>query len=1236
MALDEKKLEEMYKIVKKSSTEMDKSAKSVDNLSSHMEDLGKEIKKTSDSFDDMNDNVSSFKNLLSKISVGKLIKETKEFTSLTGKVQELNDAYVAYQKTMVSVDKKLKIFGYDFKNISGAMQKQTAEMSGKVTKLVDQFEKMGGAQENFSKLSKAMEEVSDNPTEIRKSLSKLRKEIDQFKGSDIFEGMDDSVKKSISSVEKELDKGPEAWKSVIEKTKALDNDFITSKENLAKKNESVIKETTQTLAKLAAEHAELGDEIEKVVVIGVNTDKAQGEIGDFLNRVKEESVKLSDIIPDVEITKGKELEDRMNQIAKEHAAMGAYLVDVLKSEDNLITKKTKVVQLEREMKVLIAGQLKELNVLKDKTADYLSAVQQLTEQDFGGAKAKELGFKLTKVSALADILSQKFPKWGGEFGKVSDIAGRLSGQMTKIAIPMAVLGTVYSLSKKLLEVNQEVAKMYKGVVTAGAGIGVGLGDVNATLDDTFTKTTNVGGLFRAATWGDAFVSTREQILPVIENLTRTGKGLETIKGQLKGVETTGAATGNELLKASDMMKTFGYNLQMTDVEMSKLAGDMMYSFNSSMGDIKKNFTDITTAAQSSGMSTNRFMGIVQTTTAGLSMYSDQISDTAQMVSKLARQTNMSGQEIENFVKGAANMGQDWQKSVTVLALGMKGIEGDIKKKIEMKVTDLEVKIKDEKTNADDRKRYQSELSFQKQALEDLARGPQGLANLASYIDRLSPEVYASVVENLVNTTAAQYAGQADAFLKVDQTLRSMGITDSKMLKSIQTQIGADGKGRFEMSKADKEAAKTQEQSDKEYASLQDKAISMDQASISATNAWLGAVNDSVTDGLTWANKWLFGIFTVLTLSSLGSIGKNLKDIFKGDALKDFKEIKDLLVKRLPTSWGGGGEGFGGGKGGTPTPGGPDVGVPGGGKPSPETSKPTTWKDRVKTGTSGGKNFLKSTKIMGGIGALLAVGAAGLSYNKRAGQAEKETTDKDELSKKKKKIALEEGGGAVGTIGGAALGSFIGAGIGSIIPGIGTAIGIAVGGTIGTFIGGWLGGDVGEKIGKKVGDAMTKDDPNAKLETIAEKQTKINLKSFKQDKKYGEGFIKKQEEVKSSGEKIAEDTKKTSILNTDKVLDETKVQQDALDEKKPSTSWLPDWLIGKPSTTSLLGGKQMGGVIPQTGVYKLHAGEEVIPKKESTSTTPGRNFDVIINIYGEDVQRIKNVVKAEIENARYAR
>ena len=74
----------------------------------------------------------------------------------------------------------------------------------------------------------------------------------------------------------------------------------------------------------------------------------------------------------------------------------------------------------------------------------------------------------------------------------------------------------------------------------------------------------------------------EQILPVIENLTRTGKGLETIKGQLKGVETTGAATGNELLKASDMMKTFGYNLQMTDVEMSKLAGDMMYSFNSSV------------------------------------------------------------------------------------------------------------------------------------------------------------------------------------------------------------------------------------------------------------------------------------------------------------------------------------------------------------------------------------------------------------------------------------------------------------------------------------------------------------------------------------------------------------------------------------------------------------------------------------------------------------------------------
>jgi hypothetical protein len=68
------------------------------------------------------------------------------------------------------------------------------------------------------------------------------------------------------------------------------------------------------------------------------------------------------------------------------------------------------------------------------------------------------------------------------------------------------------------------------------------------------------------------------------------------------------------------------------------------------------------------MTTNRFLATLQTSTAGMSFYEEQVSDVAKVLSNLSRTTNMSGADLSKFGKAMNGMSNDTDSAVKGLAL----------------------------------------------------------------------------------------------------------------------------------------------------------------------------------------------------------------------------------------------------------------------------------------------------------------------------------------------------------------------------------------------------------------------------------------------------------------------------------------------------------------------------------------------------------------------------------------
>lgn len=376
------------------------------------------------------------------------------------------------------------------------------------------------------------------------------------------------------------------------------------------------------------------------------------------------------------------LKDRIDLLKKEkkildkrHKKEIARLKLLKKGDKNF---KGKNRAIEQHQKKYIKGLNKIQSELKQLERAQIVRSEPLTK--FGQATEFLTG-KLMDLQGKFTILEGAFMKNGTQagvlskaFGGLSKMAGNLSAALLGFAtsgIGIATAGVAalaigaYLLDKRLKGMNKELLDS-GGTMAIGAH---GAGELTGALQEIRDLTT-IGFDFASG-----FRATNEELRGLLGSLQEGGMLFREMADQTGGAQ-----------KAFDIALTYSKLFGMGMDETGRSVAEFNETLNAGLGTIQESFTQITLDAKKTGMSAEKFLGTVQSTSAQFSLYGGRIKEVSKLLATMGQSALMSSKDAVAALNNITGMFEDidMEKRVQMVALGGAkafgaGLNNDIEK-----------------------------------------------------------------------------------------------------------------------------------------------------------------------------------------------------------------------------------------------------------------------------------------------------------------------------------------------------------------------------------------------------------------------------------------------------------------------------------------------------------------------------------------------------------------------------
>jgi hypothetical protein len=870
-----------YKSISKFSDEVDTMSSSFSKLEKDLNNMGINSEKAlSGVAAKVNEVTKKFKSVA---------ETTKDFSKVQGKIKEVKNILDLMNKKSLNTDdiKKYKdvlntlgtdLDPKDFSSMKNAIQ--NALDSGNVYDFKKQLEKMG-------------------PT-VFKGITKNLKDLK--KNEDVFGSLSDESKDFIGNFYKLGQK--------IKNIDDLKNSFNTLEEKSSKLNSEL-----ENLNKISSDNLsnELKDVEKDIEKIAENTDAQKqfqnyfesinAEFTDLANHLKQQSEDLN-LIPEEKFgTQFKHMADLQKNISNKMEEIHK-INNELFEEDNP-EKIEELNQKIRQTKIEISAAKEEIRDVAGQVEDWQKAYSTKPLSKYGEAHLV-LRKRVIEASAstqhLADIVSKRFPALGKVFEGISNKFKSLSENSAKFKFSAGLITGGITLLKAVTEIENKTAGAYNNINTSGLLMNKSAEETSSAMRSLAVETGNILGLFKAAgKFSGSFALSREEILGTVSALDQAGLASKNLESQMQPVMSSLSGTNSEIVGAAEVVRTFSNSLGIADGEVANMMGNMAAEFNSTMGSLKENFTGITSAIQSSSMSSTRFLGILGTSTAGMSLYAEQVESTARAISHLDNSTSLSQKGIENFTKAAAQSAQDTEKLSRNLAIYLRKGSPEVKKALNDSIANLNAEI-NKTPDTEGNKKILAELKGQLKNTKEMSGYLEKgdflrAAELAKYI---SPEANMKMQGQMLDAMLQQSKGDPLLARKLAQ--------DAGMEAMYEEYMKLGEEGRKELLKGinegDKKAIET-------FENMREKSLEVDKY----TGRGLGKLIESIGSTTNMLLGSVVGFLTIIAVSmqgaGFGSGLKNIYDILKGggkgpkgegglgkmilgDAKDGLKNIKDMV------------------------------------------------------------------------------------------------------------------------------------------------------------------------------------------------------------------------------------------------------------------------------------------------------------------------------------------------------
>ena len=826
-------------------TDMPNYIKGISKLTSSYSKFTQEAGRTSDmlktmgiSFNKTMKDLESKSGTVSK-SMSALVSNANKFASVKDNLASIPKQLKKIQDAMgVSPDIKVgslekltslvdkledKLSAVDFKSIKGNLEKigsgeeadsivkniQDKLKNVKITSpIIDGEEIAKKAVEEISKGLTGLGNISPGDDLIDTFLSSLK----ELSSDASFSKVMDQYKAEIKDFQDTLAKPGATYEEVSNKmisiTGKLDSSMSGFFENFNKKA-SILEDEQKIIIK---QQEELSDRFKEGYKLTFFTDEAISQFQGVLSQMSANAytIQANNIIPDDQLLKAKEMQQALRNLVSLNEE-NKKIQEALSSEEVISAEAlAEIVKSQKENVKAMQIQVRHMKDLEKTSESYAKHIIEASESGFGQREADGFRDKLFGISG-------SLKKMGGDMGTNSamgnglsglgDLAGKFGGKLSMLAFPLGVLSGVVSLGKMLIDIQSKYAGMGKEIINTGALMGMSSAEVGDAMDDLDLKATNLAGNLSVKNLGGGFALTRAEITGVVSALNEAGLKTVNLKSQMKDVATSAGNADNAFAAATEEVSIFAFNLGISKGQVAGLFGDMAFKFGSTMGSLKDSFTEITAAAQGSGMTTNRFLATVQTATAGMALYENQVRDVAKMVSSLGKNTNLTGEDIGVVSKNVSEFARN-EKGLILSLTQMsdaqhKGLLETIeldKKAIKEKIKGLEAKGEGASKQANLlKKQLELNETFGKEVQLDDEGNMKDVGNAAYDVRFQSPEVQAKLFSVALEKTlsligdnkmsANRIATQSQIDPKVIELAIGKGLSPDDIAKKYSTPIG---------------------------------------------------------------------------------------------------------------------------------------------------------------------------------------------------------------------------------------------------------------------------------------------------------------------------------------------------------------------------------------------------------------------------------------------------------------
>lgn len=882
-----------------------KSSRAIEHLEKRYENLNKTLSKSPQyfknieklalKFQDVDDSTKELEESLRKLGVNSSVQLSKINNQANETVKSFNNVlnvtkqFSRAQTVFTALPDKLKQIqkgmtkGFDSSEIKDFMN-SVSDLESVLGP--DKFETLKGSLEkgidpsNIQKYSGILQEMANT------HLKEIRDNFRDLESEGAFKNLDKESSEFIDNLLK-MNKPIQSiddLQNILSQIDSVQPSINQSFERFTSGNDTKLKNMSSELNSIADSAQEVYKLFERSSIINLNVENIKADADDMISHIKQKTGDLH-LFPEETLDFIQDVQDKQQNLVKENKMLLAINTRLDKLGDKDVKMKQNLLNIQSKVNERIQRQAREMKEVVDLADASLDAAEQMDFQKWGHEETKKMAVSIFKayhgVRQFSDYVRNVSPKVAEQIDTIAQKFKLAGKNAAKFRFGAALISGAYKATKAIAALEEQTASMYQSIQDSGLLVARATDDIRGSMGDLRSSVNNVMGLTRAvAEMEGSFTLGRKEILDTISTLDRAGLAAKNLENQMKqGVMPSISGTTDELVGAATMVRTFSTNLGIADVEITNLMGNMAHDFNSTMGTLKDGFTDISVAIQNSSMSTTRFLGMLGTTTAGLSIYAEQVSDTAREIERLSKSAALTGKDVENLIKGSIESVQDVDQLANQMAVLL---EGEGKDKFLIGMEDKAAELLKKQTEALERGDTQAASQF-----EDQHRAVQGI------IEGIS----SGTSEGLLD--AATLMNQAGT-----ESIMDLRLAMLKQLDEQTSHLGAYGKmqvasqlGMGELMqqylvRGDKliEAMEgTGETTEKSFEDLQKTASEMDKLTQESINKLTGAVRDEVAGRLAEHTPLLKGIAAALGGGGLLSVLGNL-----GSAISGFTSIATLF------------------------------------------------------------------------------------------------------------------------------------------------------------------------------------------------------------------------------------------------------------------------------------------------------------------------------------------------------